>query len=223
MYRQIRVLTLKQINFALTNVNNCESVCSLRVLSNFRNDFLPNLKVSCRNVQFSAKSNAKIFQDYENNYAYGILRELPVMDKFDGVSTVGNRIDTAEQFDAILEQNWRASSATKILHAFESVSDYCVTNDIDLSDTRFDKLVDGLLDNVEKLSVDEIAAMLRCLAKFPQTESFKSHNFHDAWSALDDVCCWRMPDWSVEQMFHFAHLWYKLNLGIRFLVSFTLF
>lgn len=122
-------------------------------------------------------------------------------------------VTTQEDFNRFLARNWRSATATEIAQAFRDVVDFCALNTIPVSDSRFDNLVDGLMDHVEKLTDEELADLLKCFIKFPRCETYASHNFHDVWSALDDICVMRMNDWSTEKRFYFAELWYRLNLG----------
>ncbi|KAJ8985183.1 hypothetical protein NQ317_018212 [Molorchus minor] len=66
---------------------------------------------------------------------------------------------------------------------------------------------------VNRLTNTEIIELLSTLAQYPPCESYSSHNFHDIWSCLDDICCWKMAEWDIEMCFTIANLWYKLNLG----------
>ncbi|KAJ8967049.1 hypothetical protein NQ314_003166 [Rhamnusium bicolor] len=171
----------------------------------------PNLKA--QNVldncyRFTA-SNAKLFYDYENAYAFNIINKES-LNKNTLIS--GNKVNALEEFNNILSQNWRESSATEIVKAFKSVKNYCIQNEINISDTRFDNLVDGLMDHCENLTDTEIIELLVCLSEYPLCDSYTSHNFHDVWSCLDDICCWKMLDWNLDKMFIVANIWYTLRL-----------
>ncbi|KAJ8954160.1 hypothetical protein NQ318_005754 [Aromia moschata] len=167
------------------------------------------LKNPPRNLHISATNEAKLFFDHENSYAFEIISRDPP------VSTISpdNKVKTTEEFNAALDQNWRASSASEIVKTFINVKDYCIENGIAVSDARFDKLVDGLMDHCETLTDTELADLLSCLCDYPPCQFYTSHNFHDIWSCLDDICCWKMIGWDTEKMFIYANLWYKLNLG----------
>lgn len=171
----------------------------------------PNLTFPLtRSLHISLSNRDKIFTDTENSYAYTILPPIP---KLSPTWSLSNPIKTPEEFTQFLDRNWRGCRAPEIVEAFERVKDFCVANQIDLSDRRFDKLVDGLMDHCEKLTDDELLRLLVLLTEYPPCESSTSRNFHDIWSCLDDVCCWKMGAWDYEKMFNFAEIWYKLNLG----------
>ncbi|KAF7286287.1 hypothetical protein GWI33_006160 [Rhynchophorus ferrugineus] len=127
--------------------------------------------------------------------------------------TIDKIIVNQEDFNEILNRPWRTSSATEIVNAFKNVLEYCQKNNITVSDVRFDSLVDGLMDHCEKLTDNELIELLSCLVEYPDCSSYKEHNFHDIWSCLDDICCWKLPTWSIERIFTVANLWYQLHLN----------
>ncbi|XP_018561689.1 FAST kinase domain-containing protein 5, mitochondrial [Anoplophora glabripennis] len=171
---------------------------------------LQNLNVQ-RTFCVSKATAAKLFYDYENAFAFSVINKdandipVPVSPLYE--------ITTLEEFNEVLNQNWRRSSCTEIVNALKNVTGYCISNGVNISDTRFDKLVDGLMDHCEKLSDTELFELLQCLSEIPPCDSASSHNFHDVWSCLDDICCWKMIEWDIEKMFKFANIWYKLNLA----------
>ncbi|XP_044260329.1 FAST kinase domain-containing protein 5, mitochondrial [Tribolium madens] len=192
---------------------NLRSTFNLLIFNFPKNQFKfsPNLTFSkSRFFHLWPPNQAKLFIDTENAYAYTILPPIP---KFTPCFNPPKRVETPEQFLEVLNQNWRESCASDIVEAFERVKDYCVGNNIDLSDPRFDKLVDGLMDHCEKLTDEELLRLLILLTQYPQCDSSTTHNYHDVWSCLDDVCCWKMANWNFQKLFTFAEIWYRLNLG----------
>lgn len=167
-------------------------------------------------LHIDSSKNVKQFIESENLYARRILESFPITTNLADLKIQTDRIISNEQeFNTFLNQNWRTAAPSDIIKAFVNVADYCQTANINLSDSRFDQLVDGLMDHVEKLSVEELHLMLKCLIKLPLTESFNSHNYHDVWSALDDMCCWKLKDWNIEMALEFANLFHQLHLGIQ--------
>lgn len=173
-----------------------------------------NLKTTVRFFHRNTVKLAKLFTESENLYAYSILQKIPIAKSAIFVAKTPDKlIATEQEFNKFLAKNWRNATASETVQAFKDVVDFCVSKGIAVSDNRFDELVDGLMDNMEKLTDEEICDLMKCLIKFPLCESYDSHNFHDIWSALDDICLLRMPKWSLEKRFYVAELWYRLNLG----------
>lgn len=160
----------------------------------------------------SSQPNRIVVVSNENDYVFSVINKFGP--KTITSTDIIHQAETEEQFNNILKQNWRTSSASEIVEAFKNVTKFCVKHNIDISDKRFDNLVDGLVDNCEYLSKNEIADLLECMVEMPFTESYHSHNFHDLWSCLDDICCWKVVNWDIDSSLEIAKLWYKLNLGV---------
>lgn len=150
------------------------------------------------------------YVEKENNYAYHIVAT-------DNLGSTVNRtvtnISNEHELTTFLDRNWRNSNSTDIANAFKAASQYCKDHQINLSDTRFDSLVDGLMDHCENLTDTELLELLRCLSEYPRCDSYLAHNFHDVWSCLDDMCCWRIPKRNVETLITFADMWYKWQMA----------
>lgn len=178
------------------------------ILSSNLTDFVqPNINTPIQTYSY-------INERAENSYAYSVIKSLP--SPYRGtfqLQNPSNAVNSEDELDNILHQNWRTRGATEIVDAFRNAVDYCKENEIGLSDTRFDKLVDGLMDNVEHLTDEELSQLMICVMKFPTSKMITAHNFHDVWSALDDICCSRIDRWNLETRFKFAELWYLLRLG----------
>ncbi|KAF2900424.1 hypothetical protein ILUMI_05763 [Ignelater luminosus] len=216
VYQKLINKELKQV-FKLYRHNKCKYLP--KSIKTFKQPNLTYLHVShnfnlVRGIQTSSHLSGRIYKDSENVYAYNILQTIPIVDKDIFVVKSPNEvITTLDDFNSLLDQNWRIKSSTEIVEGFKSALNYCTQNDINVSDQRFDKLVDGLVDHVQDLTDSELLELLDCLIEYPLCDSYTAHNFHDIWSALDDVCIWKIPNWSTETMFMFADRWYRLNLG----------
>lgn len=165
------------------------------------------------NLHFHISSPARVVViSQENNYAFGVVSKFPSK-HIEKTKIESHQVESLEEFNNVLEQNWRNSSVKVIVEVFRNVTNFCIQHNIDLSDKRFDNLVDGVVDNCEHLTKDEMVTLLSCIAKMPVTESYQTHNFHDLWSCLDDICCYRLVDWDVDTCLEISKEWYRLNLG----------
>ncbi|XP_044764319.1 FAST kinase domain-containing protein 5, mitochondrial [Coccinella septempunctata] len=125
-------------------------------------------------------------------------------------------VKTPEEFEDLLNRDYRKNNgcaATTILNTFKAVEKFCCRNQITISDPRFDKLVDGLMDHCRKLTDDEIVELLFLLARYPKCQSYRDHNYHDVWSCLDDVSRERVTTTDTDFLFEVANAWYQLDLG----------
>lgn len=160
----------------------------------------------------TSSQNRIVVVSLENNYALEVLGKITT-NHMGNPTIVNYEIDNLEEFNRILDRNWRVSSASEIVETFKNIKNFCAQNNIDLSDARFDKLVDGVMDNCEHLTAVEMTDLLSSIAEIPPTQTYDSHNFHDLWSCLDDICCWKMVDWSFDTSLEIAKLWYKVHVG----------
>ncbi|KAL1502129.1 hypothetical protein ABEB36_007321 [Hypothenemus hampei] len=153
------------------------------------------------------------FIQHENNYVYKIVNRTPLISSTRETILGQETILQQNEFDNYLNKNWRQSNASDIVKAFEDVEQYCIDNNVSVTDSIFDNLVDGLMDHCEKLTDQEILRLLNCLSKLPPCNAFDSQNYHEVWSCLDDICCWKMVNWDLETLFAIADVWYQLRLA----------
>ncbi|CAH0548539.1 unnamed protein product [Brassicogethes aeneus] len=200
MFKQV-VHKFRGLN-RVPNYKNNNILCKSRCNNVFNTTF--------RGLYVTSHLKAKLFVETENLYAYGLLNSK----LYDNTEIkVEKNVKTFEEFNESLSKPYRTSSANIIVNTFKNVKDFCVKNNITLSDNRFDNLVDGLMDQCENLSTSELYDLLMTISEMPQCESYSNHNYHDVWSCLDDVCIWKMKDWDVPTMFKFGDIWFKMNLG----------
>ncbi|CAG9770167.1 unnamed protein product [Ceutorhynchus assimilis] len=169
------------------------------------------LNLNQRQIRFCTVGTRQGFYDNENNFIFQIINRSSLIDNT-LLDSRGKIIDE-KSFTLYLSKDWRKSNATDIVKAFQTVKHYCISNGITVSDPRFDSLVDGLMDHCPKLTDNELLELLNCMAQYPMCQSLTEHNFHDMWSCLDDICCWKMQEWDIEKRFQIADAWYKLKLG----------
>lgn len=157
------------------------------------------------------KENSKQFVQNENLFAFHIVSRVGINSTSPTVTST--EIIDEQSFSSYLDKNWRKSSAAEISQAFSTVKQFCIENNIAVSDPRFDKLTDGLMDHCEKLTDRQLYNLLKDLSEYPTCFGFKAHNFHDIWSCLDDLCCWKMHNWDADTMLAFSNHFFLLRLG----------
>lgn len=167
-----------------------------------------------RNVHISPNSfTIKKHKGIENEFMFQFISRngpcLPVSSKIREVDTMG-------KFEDLLNENYRKNSdysATDILNIFKSLQTFCCQNQIDISDARFDNLVDGLMDHCRELTDSELLEFVHLLNRYPRCVSYKEHNFHDVWSCLDDMSRERLSNKKTDYLLKLANAWYELDLG----------
>lgn len=208
---------IKSLNTSILKPNNLKLITTQGITTKKVTPYITCKTTNFGNRRFlhlNTPKRAKEFVELENTHARKIIQTIPLFT----ISTEHNIltdkiIDTENDFNSFLNQNWRTATPGDVVRGFLNVLDYSRKADINISDTRFDKLVDGLMDSVEKLTDKELYTLLECLTRFPLTGAYNSHNFHDVWSALDDICSHKLRNWDLETMFKFADLFHQLHLG----------
>lgn len=148
----------------------------------------------------------------ENNHAHTILHSLPAYTKTLCKPIKLTSVLDETQFYELLNKNWRSKTATEILKGFLTACNYSRANNIPLTNNCFDKLVDGLMDRCQDLTDSELSDLLSCVREYPLPETIQGHNFHDIWSALDDICLSRHENWTLDELLLFSDHWYLLGL-----------
>lgn len=156
-------------------------------------------------------NNSRQFVQHENLYAFQIVSKIGINSTSQLV--ISTEINDEGSFTSYLDRNWRESSATEISQAFSTVKQFCIENNIALSDQRFDKLTDGLMDHCEKLTDRQLYNLIKDLSEYPKSFGLKANNFHDIWSCLDDICCWKMHNWNIDTILAFSNVFFLLHLG----------
>lgn len=157
------------------------------------------------------EENSKNFVPYENLFAFQTVSRVGLNSTSQSVTST--EINDEGSFTSYLDKNWRESSAAEISLAFTTVKQFCIENNIAVSDQRFDQLVNGLMDHCENLTDRQLYNLLKDMSEYPKCIGFKAHNFHDIWSCLDDMCCWKMHNWDVDTILAFSNLFFLLHLG----------
>ncbi|KAK9874377.1 hypothetical protein WA026_002724 [Henosepilachna vigintioctopunctata] len=202
-YNVIKLLKIKRANCVGDSKN---------IFFRYNSIIFPHQK--CNFHMCTILHDTRQFKGLENQYMYQIVnKNFPL---FPSSSTKFEKVKTLNEFEKVLSQNYKLNSghnATDILKVFKCVEEYCLLYKITLSDTRFDDLVDGLMDHCENLNDDELLELLLCLTRYIKCDSYRDHNFHDVWSCLNDICCDRIKDRSMEYLMQLADAWYELDLG----------
>lgn len=204
MFFKIHSIVLQKYVQKITNINTKNAS-----IFNF-------FKQTERKIHFYNKTHQKLRYEYENNHVYSIMQSIPIYENTLSISLsnkLENELINHENFEKFLRKNWRQESATNITNMFKKLCYYAQLNNISLSDKRFDSLVDGLMDNCRNLTDDELSELLYCVNEYPKPESPTDHNFHDIWSALDDICCARINLWSIQKTLLFTDHWYRIGLA----------
>lgn len=178
----------------------------LRVTSN-----LINL-TSTKFIHQSSTHLRRFFQDHENQHAHDIV--LKRSNYINSIECIKELTLSDDKFRIICdEKNWTTKTDSELIESFKRLAIYCELQNIQLSDTRFDHIVDTICDRCFKFSDEQLEIVLQYLGAFPEGESINDRNFVELWSALDDTCVNRVTEWHTDKMLQIADLWYRLRLS----------
>lgn len=166
--------------------------------------------VSLRNIWTSSILNVKIYKENENIFAYNLMVNYGYAT--DIFVTKNAIIVTAEDVDELLDKNWENESTTSIYEAFQTITSYCSSHNICISNRRFDIFIDNLTDNMRNMSDEQLKDIFYFLNQWPETPSVRTRNYIEVWAALDDQCVLRLKQWSTDQMLSYISLIYMLNV-----------
>lgn len=157
--------------------------------------------------------NGKIYRDYENEYAYGLMEGKGYAHNF-SIQAVPRDMSTItqEEMKNLLNENWSDKSPQQIFEVFSKLGTYCTENKICISNKMFDTFIDNLTDNIKLASDMELVSLFNSLRKWPETESVRTRNYIEVWVALDEECLKRIQSWTFDEMLPFVSLFFMLNV-----------
>lgn len=150
--------------------------------------------------------SVKSFIDGENNFAHKVMATLG---NYHLMSPPVKSLVPDEDFMSINEP----VPNKELIQCLERIANYCVNHNLTVSETRFDRIVDLIVNQCESFTDQELLDTLRILTIFPPAPGVGSRNFLELWSALDDECMNRLDNWSTEMRLLACDHWFKLHMA----------
>ncbi|CAH0628917.1 unnamed protein product [Chrysodeixis includens] len=169
------------------------------------------LQKCSRNVHCSTSLSGKMYQEYENKYAYNILQSKGYAISLD--SNTANLNLNEKQFQEILQSDWPKKSHLEVFEVFPKLGAYCSGHNLCISNTMFDDYIDCLTDHIQQATDKQLKDLFYALNKWPETRSIRTRNIIEVWVALDDECIKRMKEWSNSELLSYVALFYMLNVS----------
>lgn len=186
-------------------VNICTKLYKLPVESCFIHKLIKH-----RQFRTSGVVGDKVFVNYENIFAHGILESNEKCRVLRGEQNIEN---SEKCVDIDLNQHWSSLTNDDILEHLRMIGSYCRSNGMLISDERFDKFVDICTERCFDFTDEQLIKSLQILIHYPQTKAPSSRNFVELWKALDDACVERLDRWSYDKILYLCDHWHMLNLG----------
>lgn len=155
---------------------------------------------------------AKIYIDRENSHAHEVLASCgQKYNIFKELSTPPILSTQENDLLTLLKSN-KASPST-VIKDFQFIASYCKNTETCISEDRFDQFVDNFTSICHEFSDSQLLEALELLTLLPATESVRSKNFLELWSALDRTCVEKADGWNINYQLKVADAWYALNLA----------
>lgn len=189
---------------------------SIKLLPRLINTGQPFLKSCQRHFRLSSTCFAKQFKETENEFAHRVLALAGISNIVkpeDLTPFLTKQLSDQTLLNPLLAKDWRECSIDELFAGLESVTIFCKNFNIQISDKKFNELVDAFADRRYELSDDQLLASLKLLMVLPETPHRNTRNYWDLWLAIEQVCLERLPDWDLGKRLLFTDHFYQLNLG----------
>lgn len=169
------------------------------------------LLLNHRRLHVTSFYQAKVFVDRENSHAHEVLATSPKYNIFKEIE-ISPISQTPENDLLTLLQPSEVTPST-VINDFQFIASYCNNTGTCISEDRFDKFVDNFTSNCHKFTESQVIEALGLFTLLPKTESVRTKNFLELWSALDIICVERADEWDINTQLRVADAWYALNLA----------
>lgn len=186
------------------------SVFTLRFTRNTSKIFTSRLQ-NHRTLHKTSFCQAKIFLDKENSYAHEVLATSSKYNIFREWTIDG--IPQTQEHDLLTLLQSSEVTPTTVISDFQFIASYCRNSKSCISEDRFDKFVDNFTSICHQFTDSQVTEALKLLKLLPETESIRSKNFLELWSALDKKCVEMANNWDTNTQLKIADAWYSLNLA----------
>ncbi|XP_064555680.1 FAST kinase domain-containing protein 5, mitochondrial [Drosophila montana] len=156
---------------------------------------------------------AKIFVDFENQYAHTILSES--LKPYQLVRSSDSPKTSTADFAApkhVLEPEKNAQPDELYANLLALIQ-HCAHTGTQISEKGFTDFIGVLCDELHKFSDEQLMGVLRGLQQLPTPASTKVANYMELWNTLDIECCRRIERWSSAQLLLVSDAWYQLGLA----------
>ncbi|XP_063231081.1 FAST kinase domain-containing protein 5, mitochondrial [Bacillus rossius redtenbacheri] len=200
-----------QFNFRKAREISTNTFCRGKLCSTGRSVFNVNY------VKLLSTTNlncVKFFAEKENDYAHFVMESNASYSQtlYKRRLLEHNSLCDGDYIKYI-RSDWSNSSPSELLSAFTDITHYCAARSKPITDPELTNLSKAVAEKCVDFSDEELLKCLECLTHWPETESLKSVNFVDVWSALDKACLSRIKVWNAKTLLYVADIWYSLHLS----------
>ncbi|KAL7029788.1 hypothetical protein ACKWTF_006367 [Chironomus riparius] len=110
-----------------------------------------------------------------------------------------------------LEDDYKEKTADQISNVFEELSYECEQTESSLTEGKYDKIIDAVIQKLPEMNDDQVVKVLVDLYRFPQLD-YKSSKYHELWNAIDSECWERSRHWRYQQLLKVMNAWYRIGI-----------
>lgn len=119
---------------------------------------------------------------------------------------------TAQQFHALISQDFSVKTADELYKDFTAISLYAKGKDYRLADTVYDGLRNRLISVLPQMTDEQLSSMLALIPLW-DTKNAKDPIYHRLWSEFDRQCIERHRRWTLNKLLLFMDHWYLMRLS----------
>lgn len=156
----------------------------------------------------SASLLSKTYVETENTFAHAIMEKNEIYSSSLAPSAqIDISVVNEQEFLSILAKDWSNETASAVYRDFKKISDFTSIHKREITELVFDGLCEAIVVKQSEFTAEELAAILRCLSQWPQTDGLNSRNFSNVWSAIDRQCVARVRTWDNTTLLYIADHW----------------
>ncbi|XP_054277867.1 FAST kinase domain-containing protein 5, mitochondrial [Macrosteles quadrilineatus] len=158
----------------------------------------------------------RLFEEKESKFYYNFLKQSSsyagTVYKDDPQFLDKYKLNDIEYKNIIETKQWDAKPPADIIKAFISLGIHASTKlNITIEDKSCEMLVSALVDNLNFSSDNELIECLIALKLWPVLTRTKDSSHDKVRKAIDEVCCNRLYDWTIDKCLYVMDLWYRLG------------
>jgi len=119
---------------------------------------------------------------------------------------------TAQQFHALISQDFSIRTADEVFNDFTSISSYARGREYRLADTVYDGLRDRLVAVLTQMTDQQLLSIFALIPLW-DTKDAKDPAYHRLWSEFDRQCIDRHRRWTLNKLLLFMDHWYLMRLS----------
>uniref|UniRef100_A0A2S2NGA7 Uncharacterized protein n=1 Tax=Schizaphis graminum TaxID=13262 RepID=A0A2S2NGA7_SCHGA len=166
--------------------------------------------------KFSSSSTLSSHVNYENNNAHSVMVKDPGY-QATVVNPNASAVNwptaiTAQQYHALISQDFSVKTADEVLKAFTAISSYAAGKDYLLADTMYDGLRDRLIGVLPQMTDQQLLSIFTLIPLW-DTKDAKNPVYYRLWSEFDQQCIERHRRWTLNKLLLFMDHWYLMRLS----------